>query len=69
MKRITKRSLGNTSDSGELFQGSIFAVMLIDEIHGPANNLFSRNLMPTKFRLGFMRRGQHVADLSDQLLR
>ena len=68
LKRITKCSLRNTGRTGELVHGKVLAVMLVDEIHRRANDLSSRNRMPAKRGFDFVRQGEHVASLSDQLL-
>jgi len=68
LKRITKRPLRNTSHRGELFHGKVLGVMLIDKVHRLANDLSPRNRMPAKRVSDFGRRGEHVADLPDQLL-
>jgi len=68
LERIAQCSLRNTSRSGELFHGKVLALMLVDKIHRPANDLSSRNRMPAKRGFDSVRHGKQVADLWDQLL-
>jgi len=68
LKRITKRTLGYTRRSSELFHGYPLEIMLFNEIHGHADDLSSRQHMAARCRFGCVRRGEQLADLSEQFL-